>query len=105
MTASSDTPVQPARNLLQLLMRRIAAVKNQTLSVAIGRDESTVSRIVSGETGIRLTELQAFLDALGVKVVDANQYCVPRDLWEAYRVIAARSFEQPVKLDWEGATE
>lgn len=101
MDAVSNSAPQPARNLAQLLLQKVAAVKNQTVAQAIRKDESTVSRIVSGETGIKLDDLQAFLAALEMKVVGRNQVCVDRAEYEAYRALAAKYMETSPKLEWE----
>lgn len=103
MAESSTTSAQPSRNLAQLLLQRVAGVKNQAVSQAIKKDESTVSRIVSGETGVKLDDLQAFLLVLGLKVVDANKHCVDRDVWQAYKTLAGAALNDPKKLeqDWE----
>lgn len=53
-----------------LILRRLAAVKNDEVGKAIGHDESHVSRIGKGERGIRLDELGPFLTALGLQVVE-----------------------------------
>lgn len=96
---SSAQPSADARKLAQVVMQRIAKVKNQVLAEAIGKDESTVCRIVSGETGVKVADLQAFFATLGLKVVDANQHCVPREEFEAYRVLAKAHVNAP-QLDW-----
>lgn len=103
MSESSNTPTQPARNLAQLLLQRIAAIKNQAVSSAIKKDESTISRIVSGETGIKLDDLQAFLLVLGYKVVEKNMYCVPRDVHLAYKTLAQEHFNK-LDQDWDEPT-
>lgn len=101
MNPSSEIAAQPARNLSQILMQKIAAVKNQTVAQAIRKDESTVSRIVSGETGIKLDDLQAFLNALDLKCVGKNQVCVDRDEFIAYRALAQKYMSKAPELNWE----
>ena len=101
MNEVSNSAPQPARNLAQILMQRIAAVKNQAVAQAIRKDESTVSRIISGESGIKLDDLGAFLAALDMKVVGRNQVCVDKDEYLSYRSLAAKYMEQAPKLDWE----
>ena len=96
---SGSVPHLP-RKLSQVLMHKLAAVKNSTVAIAIKKDESTVSRIVSGETGIKLDDLQAFLDSLGYKVVDKNRVCVDAAEYQSYRLLATKYLERPVELDW-----
>lgn len=85
-------------------MQRLVSVKNQTVADAIGKDQSTVSRIVSGETGIKLDDLQPFLAALNLKVVDGNQVCVDKAVYESYRTLAAAAITNPRILDWDDPT-
>ena len=103
MTTSSDDLQAMTRRLLHVIMQRLASVKNQTVGNAIGKDESTVSRIASGELGVKLADLQAFLSALGLKVVDKNQVCIDRDVFNSYRVLAKTALNNPEKLDWDNA--
>lgn len=101
MAESSNIPPAPARKLSQTILQRLAKVKNQDVGAAMGKDHSTVSRIASGETGIRLDDLHPFLAALDLKVVDANQVCVDRGVYEAYRTLAHAAVTDTRKLDWE----
>lgn len=87
--------------LSQILMQRLASVKNNVVSLAIHKDESTVSRIASGESGIKIEDLQAFLMALGLKVVDTNQVCIDRAIYESYRTLAKAALTSPEKLNWD----
>lgn len=101
MNEVSNSAPQPTRNLAQVLMQRIASVKNQAVAAAIRKDESTVSRIVSGEAGIKLDDLGAFLGALDMKCVGKNQVCVDREEFIAYRALAAKYMEQSPALKWD----
>lgn len=101
MDTSSNSPTPSARILLHVLMQRLATVKNQVVSVAIHKDESTVSRIASGESGVKLEDLQAFLGSLGLKVVDSNMCCVDRAVWESYKTLAVAAMTDPRKLEWD----
>ena len=100
MSASCPKTSQPSRKLSQLILQRLAGVKNYTVAQAINKDESTVSRIVSGESGIKLDDLENFLGALDLKCVGRNQVCVDREEYAAFRALAARYIEQPPKLEW-----
>lgn len=101
MTEVSNSAPQTSRSLAQFLLQRIATVKNQTVAQAIHKDETTVGRIVSGETGIKLNDLGAFLGALDMKCVGKNQVCVDREEFIAYRALAAKYMEQSPALIWE----
>lgn len=101
MTTSSGEPTSGARRLSQTVLQRLASVKNQDVGNAIGKDESTVSRIASGELGIKLADLHGFLGALGLKVVDANQVCIDRQIYESYKTLATAALVNPAKLNWD----
>lgn len=101
MAESSTQPDASARKLVQVVLQRLAKTKNQAVAEAIGKDESTVSRIVSGDSGIKLSDLQPFLRSLGLKVVDANQVCVDRNVYESYRTLARAAINDPASLSWD----
>lgn len=104
MAEVSTQPSASARKLAQVILQRLATVKNQAVAEAIGKDESTISRIVSGESGIKVSDLQSFLAALSLKCVDVNQYCVPKEEYEAYRTLARIEMSRQLEQDWERAT-
>lgn len=76
--------------LQTLILRRLAAVKNDAVAQAIGHDESHVSRIGTGERGVRLAELGAFLGALGLKVIEVggDSVTLPAEKLRALKVLA-----------------
>lgn len=98
-------PNENARKLMQGILQRVATVKNHDVAAAIGKDESTVSRIVSGESGVKLTDLHPFLACLGLKVVPWGHICIDSAEWEATQVLARKYMEtmdKPVGpiVDW-----
>lgn len=99
--ANSSSPV--THRLAQTILRRAAGIKNQRIGDAIGKDESTVSRICSGEYGLKVSELQGFLTALGLKVVDAGMVCVDRAVYESYKTLATKALTNPKALEWDEA--
>lgn len=113
MTAALDTDPaantrnlsQAGRNLPQIVMRRLATKKNSTVAAAMGRDDSYISRVTSGELGIKLDDLHRFLDALDLKVVDKGHVCVEREIHLSYKTLAMKYMEQQqsgaVLEDWE----
>jgi hypothetical protein len=108
MGTASDEPekqprnlMPPGRKLAHELLRRVAKAKNAAIAKAIGKDESTVSRIVSEETGIKLSDLDAFLRAVGMKCVDASQVCVDREVYKSWRTLAVTAITEPEKLRWD----
>lgn len=76
--------------LHSLILRRLAAVKNEHVAQAIGHDESHVSRIGTGDRGVRLVELGAFLEALGLKVIEVggDSVTIPAEKLRALKVLA-----------------
>ncbi len=72
MTTVSDPRSASSSNLESLVLRRVASVKNITVAQAIKHDEGHVSRVMSGERGLKLAELQAFFDVLGLKVIECE---------------------------------
>lgn len=76
--------------LQTLILRRMASVKHKTVADAIGSDESTVSRMASGERGLSLDKLEAFLAALGMTVIEVggDAVTIPRQKYRALQVLA-----------------
>ncbi len=99
MATVSPQPSASSRKVLQLILQRIADLKYQTVADAIGRDESTVSRIVSGDSGVKLQELVPFLDITGFKLVPKDHYCVQLDRWNALVVYAKIGMEHERKVE------
>lgn len=75
-----------------LIMRRLASAKNVDIGRAIGHDESHVSRIMSGERGVRISEMDAFFRSLGLHVVElgGDAVTLPAEEVRAMRVLARK---------------
>lgn len=58
------------------LHKASARVKYDAVASAIGKDVSTVSRIFSEDTGVKLRDIEMFLCALGFKVVPLDAVTV-----------------------------
>src|SRR5690348_10688554 len=107
MATSSAQRSAQSRKLLHLIMQRATKIKQEALAEAIGRDTSTVCRILANESGIKIPDLYDFLNALGLKVVESDQHCVAVDRWNAMVVYARIGMEHealvepPRKLDWD----
>ena len=93
MTEASSTPVATTSKTESLVLRRLAGVKNVVVAQAIKHDEGHVSRIASGERGLRLGELEAFLKALGLRIIECDGQVVtlPAEEHEALRVLARKA--------------
>lgn len=63
-------------------------VKNDEVANACGREASWVSKLVAGDTGLRLSQLQPFLDALGLKLVPKDEVSVRLEVLGAYKTLA-----------------
>lgn len=54
------------------ILRSVAGGKLDTVGAAIKKDGSHVSRIISGERGLRLCELEPFFKSIGMRVIDCD---------------------------------
>lgn len=92
---SEALPGSPATTstVESLVLRRLAGVKNATVAIAIRHDEGHVSRIASGERGLRLSELEPFFAALGLRVIecDGPVASLPADELAAVRLLARKA--------------
>lgn len=76
----------------ELLIRRaIASHTNKRVAEAIGCDETFVSRFLSGERGLKLSDIGAALSAMGLKLVDADEVTVPAKRLASLEYLAAES--------------
>jgi len=77
----------------------------ESISSAIAKDDSTASRVRSGEARLTVGELCDLVDAAGLKLVASDRVCVDRRKYEALATLAAAAMsdEDTVnKLVWEG---
>lgn len=89
--ASASTDWPPRVNSRQVLSTRLNRVGGKALAEAIGKDESTASRILSGERGCTVAEFCRLLDLANLKVVDTGKLCVSREQLEFMRRTTARA--------------
>lgn len=86
---SSCTPdLADARTLQSLILRRAALIRNGDIAQVCQRDDSWVSRVLAGETGVRIDQLAAFLGILGLKVCDKSALTVDRARYRALTHLA-----------------
>lgn len=100
----SDTSAPIARKSAQILMRSLARMPLEQLAQAISKDESTASRVRSGEARLTLGEFCELVDAASMKLVGADKYCVDRAKWEAITTLVAGAMsdrDTVRKLVWE----
>src|SRR6185312_11442449 len=73
MVALSPLPTDPSRKNLQGVLRRLARMPLADIAAAIEKDESTASRLRSGEAKLTVEEFSKLLAAIGCKVVDQRK--------------------------------
>lgn len=83
-----------------VLRERFEAMKDTALDAAMKKGESWAKKVGYGDSGVKLDDIPALLSALGLKLVDVNMVCVPREEHRAYRTIAKIHLEQ----DWDEPT-
>lgn len=82
---------ETSRKVEWMVLKRLASVRGRRVAEALGKDESTISRISSSQTGIPLRELGKFLDLLDLKVVDKAVVCLRADVAQAYATLVRRA--------------
>ena len=84
------------RNIEQEVLRAIAERGVGTVAQRIGLDDSSVSRIISGQQGIKLEHLEPFLRSLGMRIIttEAEIVAMPADELEALRVLAMKGLSK-----------
>ena len=98
MSTDSLLPTERARKNEKVILSSLADTGQAVVATAIGVNESTVSRMKSGD----IEQFSRFLAACGLKVVPVDMRCYPADEIEALRVLARRSdVLRADSLDWE----
>lgn len=73
------------------LLRRRADTGDKVIAEAIGHDISKVSKMFgAAEEGVKLRELEAFLNALGLKVVDKTSVTLEQQEIDSIRYLAGK---------------
>ncbi|MGL4573945.1 MAG: hypothetical protein ACRCV9_04060 [Burkholderiaceae bacterium] len=108
MIELSTTLGANTRNATQASLRSVAQALASTslevLAEAIGKDDSTVSRVRSEEAKVSMSDAVRLLCAAGLKVVGADRVCVERASYEAMVTIAAKAMscsETVRRLTWD----
>jgi len=75
-----------------LLLRKVAEVSQKVVADAIGRDTSTVSRIFSHQTGIHIDEMENFLTAMGLQIIECpgETVTIPKEEHRALKLLASK---------------
>ena len=99
MQASSVGPEATSSKSLQDGLNRVetalAGTSLEVLAQAIGKDDSQVCKIRSGELGAKVRDVVKLLHAAGLKVVPTDRVCVKREKYEAMVTIAAAAMADP----------
>lgn len=69
-------------------------MKDAALDSAMGKGESWAKKVGYGNQGVMLDDIPRLVDVLGLKIVDKNQVCVPREKHLAYKALARLQLEQ-----------
>lgn len=75
------------------LLRAVASSGQDAVAQAISKDVSTVSRIFANDGGIRLRDLETFLEALGYKAVPLDHVTVERKEYCSLVYLAAKHLD------------
>ena len=76
----------------ELAIRRgIAGHTNKWVAEAIGMDETFLSRFLSGERGLKIDQIGPALQAMGLKLVDADEVTIPAKRLASLEYLAAES--------------
>jgi hypothetical protein len=97
MSLVSMSPLERARKNEQVILQALAATGQNTVALAMGVNESTVSRLKDGALG----QAAAVLAHCGLKVVPAGMACFDPAYVEALKTLAEVGIRQQApKLDW-----
>ena len=108
MSSVSSEPVAVTSSSLQSSLQAVASALSSTsldvLAKAVGKDDTVVCKIRSGESGAKVPDLVKLLHAAGLKVVPADRVCVQREKYEAIVTIASAAMADPAtarRLTWD----
>jgi S-methylmethionine-dependent homocysteine/selenocysteine methylase len=97
MSAVSLTPAERARKNEQVVLQALAATGQSTVALAMGVNESTVSRMKDGA----IAQAAALLAHCGLKVVPVGVQCFDPAYVASLRELARHGIEHgPRTLDW-----
>ena len=91
------------QSALQLVAKHLASTPLNVLALAVGKDDTQVSRIRSGQLGATTADVLRLFYAAGLKVVLADRVCVDGATYQAMAAIAAKAMADPEisrKLIW-----
>lgn len=99
MSTSSVKPPATACNSLQDALQAVAtALAGTSLEVlcrAVGKDDTVVCKVRSGQANVSLTDAVRLMMAAGLKVVPVDRVCVDARTYDAVTTIAERAMADP----------
>lgn len=101
MSASYETPPAEALRKGGAVAERLRSSKRASIASALGKSDSWVDKVLNGESGVMLLDIQPLLDAINLKAVDKSKVCVDKDIYQSLRHISGAALEAPHKLEWE----
>ena len=104
MAASSPIPLEDASRQLRTLSQRLSKRSLADLCAALNKDDSTASRIRSGESKLTIEEFAKLLPFLGLKLVDAKRVCVDRETYESMAHMVSKAMRDETtarRLMWD----
>lgn len=102
--ASSSNLAALVGNPVALLSTRLTKCSLEDIAKVLGKDDTTASRIRSGERNATLAELARLIPLCGLKLVDKDKVCVDRRAYESMTYIASRALadqETSQRLIWD----
>lgn len=101
MSTAYEPPPDASLRKPGVIAERLRSAKRAAIASALGKSDSWVDKVLNGESGVMLHDIQPLLDALLLKAVDKSKVCVDKDIFMSYRTIAGAAMESPQKLEWE----
>src|SRR5687767_12615857 len=102
MAESSNSPPAPVTSIRGrnsgVIRARLKEAKLVHVDSAMEKGESWAKKILSGDTGVLLDDIEPFLKALGLKAVGIDRVCVDRATAQAYETIAKRAMATETTL-------
>jgi hypothetical protein len=100
MDVLSPTPDARSRKNIAFILNRLATVGLERAGEAIGKDNTTISRMKEKA----LPELAMLLAALGLKVIPVGYRCVDADTYKTMKRLAIERLQEEddgSRLEWD----
>lgn len=84
------------------LMRRVKGLKQDYIARVLGIDQATISRVMSGEAGLKLEKLDQLLEVAGLKLVPRDAVVIDPKMLMALRVLAHEELGRQIEHSGDG---